>query len=121
MAETAKNVSPKLIIAGGSAYPRELDFGTFRAVADEVGAVLLVDMAHWAGLVAAGFHADPLPHADVVTATTYKNLRGVRGGFILSGRGETWRASSTRRCFQVFRVRSFSMRWRPRPCALERR
>ena len=88
MAETARSVSPKLIIAGGSAYPRELDFATFRAVADEVGAVVLVDMAHWAGLVAAGIHADPLPHADVVTATTYKNLRGVRGGFILSGRGD---------------------------------
>lgn len=88
MAATARNVSPRLIIAGGSAYPRELDFATFRTVADEVGAVLLVDMAHWAGLVAVGIHADPVPYADVVTATTYKNLRGVRGGFILSSRGD---------------------------------
>ncbi len=86
MAETARAHSPKLIIAGGSAYPRAIDFGRFRAAADEVGATLLVDMAHWAGLVAAGLHPDPVPVADVVTATTYKNLRGVRGGFILSNR-----------------------------------
>ena len=86
MAETARARLPKLIIAGGSAYPRAIDFERFRVVADEVGAVLLVDMAHWAGLVAAGLHPDPVPVADVVTATTYKNLRGVRGGFILSHR-----------------------------------
>ncbi len=79
---------PKMVIAGGSAYPRAIDFETFRQVADEVGAILLVDMAHWAGLVAVGAHPDPLPHADVVTATTYKNLRGVRGGLILSGRDD---------------------------------
>ncbi len=88
MAETARATSPKLIIAGGSAYPRAIDFERFRAVADEVGAILLVDMAHWAGLVAAGLHPDPVPVADVVTATTYKNLRGVRGGFILSHRAD---------------------------------
>ncbi len=88
MAETARAASPKLIIAGGSAYPRSIDFERFRAVADEVGAILLVDMAHWAGLVAAGLHPDPVPVADVVTATTYKNLRGVRGGFILSHRAD---------------------------------
>ncbi len=88
MAETARARSPKLIIAGGSAYPRAIDFERFRAVADEVGAILLVDMAHWAGLVAAGLHPDPIPVADVVTATTYKNLRGVRGGFILSHRAD---------------------------------
>ncbi len=88
MAETARARSPKLIIAGGSAYPRAIDFDRFRSVADEVGAILLVDMAHWAGLVAAGLHPDPVPVADVVTATTYKNLRGVRGGFILSHRGD---------------------------------
>jgi len=88
MADTARRVRPKLVIAGGSAYPREIDFDAFRAVADEVGAVLLVDMAHWAGLVAAGLHTDPVPVADVVTATTYKNLRGVRGGFILSNRDD---------------------------------
>lgn len=75
---------PKMIICGGSAYPRALDFAAFRAVADEVGAVLLVDMAHFAGLVAGGTHPSPLPHAHVVTATTYKNLRGVRGGLVLS-------------------------------------
>jgi glycine hydroxymethyltransferase len=86
MAETARETSPKMIITGGSAYPRAIDFDRFRAVADEVGATLLVDMAHWAGLVAAGLHPDPVPVADVVTATTYKNLRGVRGGFILSHR-----------------------------------
>jgi glycine hydroxymethyltransferase len=86
MAGTARATSPKLIITGGSAYPRAIDFERFRAVADEVGAILLVDMAHWAGLVAAGLHPDPVPVADVVTATTYKNLRGVRGGFILSHR-----------------------------------
>ncbi|MEA2009744.1 MAG: serine hydroxymethyltransferase [Actinomycetota bacterium] len=86
MVDTARSRSPKLIIAGGSAYPRAIDFDRFRAAADEVGAILLVDMAHWAGLVAAGVHPDPVPVAHVVTATTYKNLRGVRGGFILSHR-----------------------------------
>jgi glycine hydroxymethyltransferase len=86
MAEAARAHSPKLIIAGGSAYPRAINFDRFRAAADEVGATLLVDMAHWAGLVATGLHPDPVPVADVVTATTYKNLRGVRGGFILSHR-----------------------------------
>ena len=75
---------PRLIIAGGSAYPRAIDFARFRAVADAVGARLLVDMAHFAGLVAAGVHPDPLPHADVVTTTTYKSLRGARGGLILT-------------------------------------
>ena len=88
MAATARATSPKLIIAGGSAYPRAIDFERFRVVADDVGAILLVDMAHWAGLVAAGVHPDPVPVADVVTATTYKNLRGVRGGFILSHRAD---------------------------------
>ncbi len=88
MVETARAASPRLIIAGGSAYPRAIDFDRFRTAADEVGAILLVDMAHWAGLVAAGLHPDPVPVADVVTATTYKNLRGVRGGFILSHRGD---------------------------------
>ncbi len=88
MAATARATSPKLIIAGGSAYPRAIDFERFRVVADDVGAILLVDMAHWAGLVAARVHPDPVPVADVVTATTYKNLRGVRGGFILSHRAD---------------------------------
>ena len=75
---------PKLIIAGGSAYPRILDFARFRAIADKCGAYLLVDMAHFAGLVAGGVHPSPLPHAHVVTTTTHKTLRGPRGGMILS-------------------------------------
>ncbi len=75
---------PKLIIAGGSAYPRIIDFARFRAIADSVGAMLHVDMAHFAGLVAAGIHPSPLPHAHVVTTTTHKTLRGPRGGMILS-------------------------------------
>jgi len=75
---------PKMIIAGGSAYPRKIDFERFRAIADKVGAYLLVDMAHFAGLVAAGVLPGPLPHAHVVTTTTHKTLRGPRGGMILS-------------------------------------
>lgn len=75
---------PTLIIAGGSAYPRQIDFARFRAIADKVGAYLLVDMAHFAGLVAGGQHPSPLPHAHVVTTTTHKTLRGPRGGMILS-------------------------------------
>ncbi len=75
---------PKLIIAGGSAYPRIIDFKRFREIADKVGAYLMVDMAHFAGLVAGGVHPSPLPHAHVVTTTTHKTLRGPRGGMILS-------------------------------------
>jgi len=75
---------PVLIIAGGSAYPRIIDFARFRSIADKVGARLLVDMAHFSGLVAAGIHPSPIPHADVVTTTTHKTLRGPRGGMILS-------------------------------------
>jgi glycine hydroxymethyltransferase len=80
----ARTERPKMIIAGGSAYPRIIDFARIRAVADEVGAVFLVDMAHFAGLVAAGLYPSPLPHAHVVTTTTHKTLRGPRGGMILS-------------------------------------
>ena len=80
--ELAKECKPKLILAGASAYPRTLDFPRFRAIADEVGAYLMVDMAHIAGLVAAGVHPSPIPYADVVT-TTHKTLRGPRGGMIL--------------------------------------
>lgn len=79
----AQKHRPKLIICGGSAYPRAIDFGHFRRIADSVGAWLLSDMAHFAGLVAGGQHPHPLPHAHVATATTYKNLRGVRGGLVL--------------------------------------
>lgn len=81
---TALETRPKLIVAGASAYPRAIDFAAFRAVADEVGALLMVDMAHYAGLVAAGLYPDPLPHAHVVTTTTHKTLRGPRGGMILT-------------------------------------
>lgn len=82
--ELAKQHKPKLIIAGASAYPRIIDFKKFREIADEVGAYLMVDMAHIAGLVAAGLHPNPFPYADVVTTTTHKTLRGPRGGVILS-------------------------------------
>lgn len=80
----AREHQPKLIITGGSAYPREIDFARFRAIADEVGAYLMVDMAHFAGLVAAGEHPSPFPHAHVATTTTHKTLRGPRGGMILT-------------------------------------
>lgn len=83
--EIALESKPKMIIAGASAYARAIDFKKFREVADEVGAVLMVDMAHIAGLVAAGLHESPIPYADVTTTTTHKTLRGPRGGLILSG------------------------------------
>jgi glycine hydroxymethyltransferase len=79
---------PKLIVCGYSAYPRTIDFAAFRAIADEVGAYLLADMAHIAGLVAAGIHPNPVPHCHVVTTTTHKTLRGPRGGLILCGDAE---------------------------------
>lgn len=79
---------PKLIIAGGSAIPRQIDFARFRAIADKVGALLMVDMAHFAGLVAGGAHPSPFPHADVATTTTHKTLRGPRGGMILTNNEE---------------------------------
>jgi glycine hydroxymethyltransferase len=80
----AKEHRPKLIVAGGSAYPRTIDFRRFREIADSVGAYLMVDMAHFAGLVAGGAHPSPFPHAHVVTSTTHKTLRGPRGGFVLT-------------------------------------
>jgi glycine hydroxymethyltransferase len=80
----AREVKPKVIIAGGSAYPRVIDFARFRQVADAVGAIFMVDMAHFAGLVAGGAHPSPFPHAHIVTATTHKTLRGPRGGLVLT-------------------------------------
>jgi glycine hydroxymethyltransferase len=87
VARLARETRPKLILAGWSAYPRHLDFARFREIADEVGAFLVVDMAHFAGLVAAGLHPSPVPYADVVTTTVHKTLGGARGGMILA-RGE---------------------------------
>ena len=84
VAKLAREHQPKVIIAGGSAYPRIIDFRRFREIADEVGAYLMVDMAHFAGLVAGGVHPSPFPHAHVVTTTTHKTLRGPRGGAILT-------------------------------------
>ncbi len=84
VAKLAREHKPKLIITGGSAYPRKIDFAGFRKIADEVGAYLMVDMAHFAGLVAGGVYPSPLPHAHVTTTTTHKTLRGPRGGMILS-------------------------------------
>ena len=80
----ARECRPKMIVAGASAYARTIDFKKFREIADEVGAVLMVDMAHIAGLVAGGYHPSPIPYADIVTTTTHKTLRGPRGGMILS-------------------------------------
>ncbi len=82
--KVALETKPKLIVAGASAYPRHMDFAAFRDIADEVGAYLMVDMAHYAGLIAAGEYPDPVPHAHVVTSTTHKTLRGPRGGIILT-------------------------------------
>src|SRR6202012_2742336 len=84
IAKSAREHKPKLIIAGGTAYSRIWDFKRFREIADEVGAILMVDMAHFAGLVAGGAHPSPIPHAHVVTSTTHKSLRGPRGGLILT-------------------------------------
>jgi len=84
VASLARERKPKLIIAGGSAYPRQIDFAKFRAIADEVGAIFMVDMAHFAGIVAGGLHPSPLEHAHVVTTTTHKTLRGPRGGMVLT-------------------------------------
>ncbi len=94
--KTAIESKPKLIIAGYSAYPRTLDFAKFREIANEVGAELLVDMAHFAGLVASGHHASPVPYADYITSTTHKTLRGPRGGIILTNTEEKAKAVNSR-------------------------
>lgn len=88
VADAARQHRPKLIIGGWSAYPRQLDFARFREIADEVGAYLMVDMAHFAGLVAAGLHPSPVPHAHVSTSTTHKTLGGPRGGIVLTNEAE---------------------------------
>ena len=89
--EVARTVRPKMIVAGASAYPREIDFPAFRAIADEVGAVLMVDMAHIAGLVAAGVHPSPFGHAQWITTTTHKTLAGPRGGTVFCGAADAAR------------------------------
>ncbi len=97
-----KNTNPKMIIAGGSAYPRIIDFKRFREIADSVGAIFLVDMAHFSGLVAAGIYPNPCESADIVTSTTHKTLRGPRGGMILAARN--MRRPSTRLSFPACRA-----------------
>ncbi|MBS1871035.1 MAG: serine hydroxymethyltransferase [Actinobacteria bacterium] len=94
VAALAREARPRLIVAGWSAYPRQLDFAAFRQIADEVGALLMVDMAHFAGLVAAGLHPSPVPHADVVTTTIHKTLGGPRGGMILCREAHARRVDS---------------------------
>jgi glycine hydroxymethyltransferase len=84
VADMARKEKPRLIVAGGSSYPRRLDFEAFRRIADDVGALLMVDMAHFGGLVVGGVHPDPVPYADYVTGTTHKTLRGPRGGLVLT-------------------------------------
>ena len=92
-----------MIIAGASAYPRVIDFARFREIADAVGAVFVVDMAHIAGLVAAGLHPNPVPYADIVTTTTHKTLRGPRAGLILC-EGAVREGRSTRPCSRACRA-----------------
>ncbi|OFZ31976.1 MAG: serine hydroxymethyltransferase [Bdellovibrionales bacterium RIFCSPHIGHO2_01_FULL_40_29] len=94
--KTALETKPKLIIAGYSAYPRKLDFAKFKEIADEVGATLLVDMAHFAGLVATGHHDSPIPYADYITSTTHKTLRGPRGGVIMTNSEERAKTMNSR-------------------------
>jgi glycine hydroxymethyltransferase len=94
--QTAKEARPKMIIAGYSAYPRLLDFQKFKEIADEVGALLMVDMAHFAGLVASGIHPSPFPYADYVTSTTHKTLRGPRGGLILTNSEENMKKMNSK-------------------------
>ncbi len=103
IAALAREQRPKLLVAGFSAYSRRMDWQRFRDIADEVGAYLLVDMAHVAGLVAAKLYPTPLPFAHVVTTTTHKTLRGPRGGLILA-RDDTLRRSSIRSFFPAFKA-----------------
>jgi len=98
--QIAQRERPRLIVAGASAYPRAIDFKAFRAIADEVGAYLMVDMAHIAGLIAAGIHPDPIPYADVVTTTTHKTLRGPRGAMILCKTADRLRSDSKKNLAQ---------------------
>ncbi len=98
---------PKMILAGASAYPRVIDFAAFRAIADKVGALLMVDMAHISGLVATGAHPSPLPYADIVTSTTHKTLRAGRGGLILTN-NEDLGKSSIHLCFPAFRAARYT-------------
>ena len=100
----AREFRPKLIISGFSAYSRVVDWARFRVIADEVGAFHMSDMAHVAGLVAAGVYPSPVPHADVVTSTTHKTLRGPRGGIIMAVRTRRWKRSSTRSCSRAPRA-----------------
>lgn len=106
--EIAVASKPKLIVAGASAYPRSIRFDLFADIAKEVGALLMVDMAHIAGLVAAGLHQNPVTYADVVTTTTHKTLRGPRGGMILC-RSKNSESSSTRQCSRESRAVLSSM------------
>lgn len=109
----ARKHQPKLIVAGASAYSRTIDFAKFREIADEVGAKLMVDMAHIAGLVAAGLHPNPVPYADITTSTTHKTLRGPRGGLILTN-DEDLAKKSTVQSFLAFKADLWNMWSLPR-------
>ena len=120
LAEQAAALRPKLLIAGGSAYPRELDFARMRGIADACGARLLVDMAHIAGLVAAGVHVSPLPYADIVTCTTSKTLRGPSGGLILA-RDAAWKRALNAAIFPACRAVCTHRSSLPRRCVWAKR
>jgi len=118
--DMALQYHPKMIIAGASAYPRTIDFEAFGQIAKEAGAYLMVDIAHIAGLVAAGLHPSPLPYADVVTSTTHKTMRGPRGGIILTN-DEAIAKKSTPPSFPAPRAGRSCTSWRPRPSRWARR
>ena len=120
MERIAEEVRPKLLITGGSAYPRELDFERMAKIAKKVGAYLMVDMAHIAGLVAGGAHPSPFPHADIVTCTTTKTLRGPRGGLILTN-NEEWFKKLQAAVFPGVRARCTATCLQPRRSASARR